>query len=372
MHILIAPDSFKESLSAQEVAESIKIGFQKTLRNTSFDLLPLGDGGEGTIACLSENLGFQKKTAIVTGPFGLPATMTYAVKDDTAMFEVAELIGLEKIPLVKRDPLQIETRGIGELLLHLAQEEYKKIFIGVGGTSSNDGGIGLAVGLGYIFYDQAGNELPGMGYSLGNVNSYSQTKMVSVFKNLEIKVLVDVDAVLCGPNGATKVFSAQKGLSYEKQERVDREMHHFYQLINKDLLYVKGVGAGGGLAAGLIAFAGASLVSGIDCVLDLLDFDSRVKEADLVIVGEGCFDRQSLQGKTPIGIARRTPKEIPVIAICGCLGTNLPNFPIENIQAVFPIIGQVEDLATTLGHARNNLIRTAENIGSLLNLKKKR
>lgn len=368
MHILIAPDSFKESLSAPQVARAVKCGLQQALPDATFDLLPLGDGGEGTVACLQESLGFEKKWHTVTGPFGQPVSMPYAVKEKTAMFEMADLVGLGKIPADKRNPLTIETRGLGELLLHLLDTGVTEIFIGVGGSSTNDGGIGMAAGLGYEFYDAAGNILPAIGQSLGKVASISAKDLKADLTELDIKILTDVDNPLCGPTGATKVFSKQKGLAENLQEPTDQAMQHFYQLIQPAILLEKGAGAGGGMAAGLLAFAGGKIVSGIDTSLDLLDFDLQVARADLVIVGEGRLDRQSLSGKTPIGVARRTPAGIPVIAICGSLAEDLPTFPVENIQAAFSVINRLASLEETLASAEENIIRTARNIGNLIQL----
>ena len=176
---------------------------------------------------------------------------------------------------------------------------------------------------------------------------------------------------LCGQQGATQIFGRQKGLPEWLLSSVDQEMKKFYELANPQIFIQAGAGAGGGMAAGLVTFAKGKVVSGIDTCLDLLDFDRRVKEADLVIVGEGRMDKQSLAGKAPIGVARRTPKGIPVLAICGSLADDLPPFPRENIQAAFPIISQVADLDVTLAQARENLVRTARNIGNLLAIKKR-
>lgn len=370
MHILIAPDSFKESLSAPEVAKALKSGFRQALPSATFDLLPLGDGGEGTIACLKEALGYDWQTVSVTGPFGQKVDMPYASKGRSAMFEMADLVGLARIPKEKRNLLTIETRGLGELLVYLAENGFKEVLVGVGGSSTNDGGIGLAAGLGYEFYDQNGKGLPAIGASLGLVNSWSSEKVPTSLEKVTLKVLVDVDNPLCGPNGATYVFSAQKGLAIEKQEQVDQDMRAFYQQVNEEMINFAGAGAGGGMAAGLLTFAKGEIISGIDMCLNLLDFDRRVVKADLVVVGEGRLDRQSLSGKTPIGVAKRTPEKIPVIAICGSLSDDLPSFPISQIKAAFPIISHVDSLENTLAFAEKNLVRTAQNIGNLLSIAK--
>ena len=173
-----------------------------------------------------------------------------------------------------------------------------------------------------------------------------------------------------GDCGATTVFGGQKGLAPLLFSQVDQAMTDFYQLVNPQVIDMEGAGAGGGMAAGLVAFAGGKIVSGIETCLDLLDFDDRVKKADLVVVGEGRMDRQSLAGKAPVGVARRTPEGIPVLAICGSLADDLPAFPVENIQAVFPIIARPDGLERILNQAEKNLIRTARNIGNIVKLRK--
>lgn len=368
MHIVIAPDSFKESLSAIQVAEAIQKGFSKIYPKASYDLLPLGDGGEGTVDSLIQALQLEKRQTKVTGPFGDKINIRYAMKDDLAVFEMAEIVGLASIPISKRNPLFIKTHGIGELIVHLVQNGVQRIFIGVGGSASHDGGIGMASALGVKFYDYEGIEVEAIGANLGKIVSFSTEDLLVDLSQVKIDLVTDVDNPLCGPHGATNVFAGQKGMVSTEFERVDGEMVSFYNLVNPVILELAGAGAGGGMAAGLVQFAGARIQKGIDFVLDQLDFDERVLEADLVIVGEGRMDAQSLAGKTPIGVARRTPDDIPIIAICGSLKDDLPDFPFENICAAFPIIASVDSLENTLKSAEKNLIRTAEQVARILQL----
>lgn len=368
MHVLIAPDSFKESLSASQVAQAIHSGFSKVYPQASYDLLPLGDGGEGTVDSLVEALQLKRKQTEVTGPFGEKVSVSYATKDDIAVFEMAEIVGLASIPKEKRHPLQIRTHGVGELILHVVREGARRVFIGIGGSASHDGGIGMAAGLGVNFYDANGQIVEAIGANLGKIASFSAEAIVSDLSQVSIDLVVDVDTPLCGPKGATHVFAAQKGLAVSEFGQVDEEMRSFYQLVNPTILDLAGAGAGGGMAAGLVQFARASIQNGIDFVLDQLRFDERVVQANLVIVGEGRMDAQSLGGKTPMGVARRTPVGIPVIAICGSLRGDLPDFPIENICAAFPIIAEVGGLEDTLRKAEKNLVRTAEQVARTLQL----
>lgn len=345
MHILIAPDSFKESLSALEVAQALQKGFSKSLPQATFDLLPVGDGGEGTLEALALGLQLTKASHTVSGPFGDPIEVQYAYKDDLAVFEIAAITGLEHIPKDKRNPLIISNRGIGELLVFLAQ-----------------------TGLGYAFFDDRGEKVEAIGANLGKIVSFSDQAVPACLRDLDVTIITDVTNCLCGPQGATYTFAGQKGLAETEFAAVDQAMRRFYELVNPAILELQGAGAGGGLAAGLVTFAAGKIVSGIDAVLDILDFEQHVQKADLVIVGEGRMDKQSLSGKAPVGVARRTPSKTPVISICGSLKDDLPDFPVAHIAAAFPIISRVDSLENTLAQASQNLERTAQNIGNLLSL----
>lgn len=290
-------------------------------------------------------------------------------KGELALFEVADLVGLEKIPLEKRNPLKIQTRGIGELIRHLIAQGIKEIYIGVGGTASNDGGLGIAAGLGYRFYDRDGNVLPACGQSLLNLASMSTENRYEIPEDVQIRILADVVSPLCGPQGATYTFGKQKGLHPTMFAVVDQAIQDFYEKISPAILEIKGAGAGGGIAGGLCAFAQANIVSGIDTCLNLINFDKKVSHADLVVVGEGRLDRQSLSGKAPIGVAKRTPVGVPVIAICGSLADDLPPLPFENIQAAFSILEKSEPLEDSLKNASFYLEHTAANIGRLLSMR---
>ena len=369
MKVVIAPDSFKESLTANEVAEAIKRGFKRVIPDAECLLLPVGDGGEGTVDAIKSSLGLEEKRVQVTGPFGDEVLMSYFQKRELALFEVANLVGLAKIPFEKRNPLEIQTKGIGQLILHLIEQGIKDIYVGVGGTASNDGGIGIAAGLGYQFYDENGIELEACGQSLFEISHISKDKASSVPADVRIKILADVSNPLCGPRGATFTFGKQKGLDPSKFQEVDAAIKDFYSKVGPEILKLDGAGAGGGIGAGLCAFAGAEIVSGIQTCLDLVKFDEQVADADLVIVGEGRLDTQSLAGKAPIGVAKRTPNGVPVIAICGSLSEDLPPLPFENIVAAFSILEKSEPLAESLKKAAVYLENTAASIARIMSLR---
>ena len=370
MKIVIAPDSFKESLTAEEVAEAIKRGFQQSIADVECLLCPVGDGGEGTVDAIRHSLALEEKCVQVTGPFGQKEAMCYFQKGQQALFEVADLVGLGKIPLEKRNPLQIQTCGIGELIRYLIAQGIKDIYIGVGGTASNDGGIGIAAGLGYRFYDKDGNVLPACGQSLLKLASVSIENRYEIPEDVQIRILADVVSPLCGHQGATYTFGKQKGLDLTTFAEVDQASQDSYEKVSPATLEIKGAGAGGGIAGGLFAFAQANIVSGVDTCLDLINFDKKVSDADLVVVGEGKLDRQSLAGKAPIGVAKRTPVGVPVIAICGSLAEDLPSLPFENIQTAFSILEKSEPLEDSLKNASLYLEHTAANIGRLLSMNK--
>ena len=365
MKIIFAPDSFKESLPAPKVAQAMAEGFARVFPEAELIQLPLGDGGEGTIETLVHVLGLPRHHVEVTTALGQRKPVPYACKETRAYFEVASIIGLEDVPLDKRQPLNLTTRGVGELIVDLVNASYKQLTIGVGGTATNDAGIGVAQGLGYRFLDRDHRIIDNPLKSLSAV-AYVDASQVGDLSDVTIEVLSDVSNPLCGPRGASQTFGPQKGLTSKDIERCDRDFRDFYQRFFPDILNQKGAGAGGGIVAGLMAFAGARVRSGIDAVLDEIGFDQEVADADLVIVGEGRLDLQSLAGKAPIGVAKRTPASVPVFAICGSLSNDLPDFPQSGIRAAFSIIPRVEPLEKVLSEAYPNIVTTSAALAQAL------
>ncbi|GCF92461.1 glycerate kinase [Enterococcus florum] len=364
MKIMIMPDSFKGSLSASEAAQAIKQGFE-TVLPADYHLLPVGDGGEGTLDALIRSLDLQIASREVTGPFGEKANLRYAYRQQQAFFEMADLVGLPQIPEKQRDPLAIQTKGLGEMLVYLAEQGFREIGIGIGGSATVDGGIGFAAGLGYRFFDQDGKRLQPIGASLTSVAAIDRQHAFELPQELTVKIINDVTNPLCGEQGAAQIFGPQKGLKETEILSVDQALKQFYQLANPAILTLEGAGAGGGLAAGIAAFSNGQIVSGIDYVLDLQEFDQQVQHADLVIVGEGRMDQQSLSGKAPVGIARRVPEGIPVVAICGSVAKELRDTTKSGIDAAFPIVNQPMSLSEAIENAESNLIRTSAAIAGL-------
>ncbi len=322
MNILIAPDSFKGTLTAHEVCDIIGQAFADTINNIRITKLPAADGGEGLCACLHKISGGEIKTAEVSGVFGEKMTAEYLMlSDKTAVIEMAACSGL---PLAgdNKNPERATTFGVGELIIHAKNSGAERILLGLGGSATNDCGFGMASALGYIFTDKNGKDFIPTGKTMIEVN-----KIISPEKSLSIPVVAacDVENPLYGKNGAACVFAPQKGADEEMVKRLDEGLRHAAEIIKRDLSVdvseIKGAGAAGGMGAGAVAFLDAELKRGIDILLDTADFEKKATEADLIITGEGRLDFQSVNGKVISGIAKRAAAQNKkVIAICGSRG----------------------------------------------------
>lgn len=322
MNILIAPDSFKGTLTAHEVCDIIGQAFADTVKEIRITKLPAADGGEGLCSCLHKICGGEMKTAEVSGVFGEKMTAEYLMlSGKTAVIEMAACAGL---PLAgdRKNPERATTLGVGELILDAKENGAERILLGLGGSATNDCGFGMASALGYMFADKNGKEFIPTGETMIEVERITKPE-----KALEISVTAacDVENPLYGKNGAAHVFSPQKGADEEMVERLDSGLRHAAEIIKRDLSAdvseIKGAGAAGGMGAGAVAFLNAELKRGIDILLDTADFDSKAAEADLIITGEGRLDSQSVNGKVISGIANRASAlGKKVIAICGSRG----------------------------------------------------
>lgn len=364
LKIVIAPDSFKESLSALEVAQSVRSGFAEVFPDAEYVLVPVGDGGEGTLDVLKYGLDCREEYITVHGPFDeqVNAKILFSQDNKTAIIEMAETCGLQLVPLDKRNPLKVSTKGVGELIVYALDNHVEEIIIGVGGSASIDGGIGMARGLGYRFFDKDNNEVEAIGDNLEFIYSIDESQVHERLKNTKITIMSDVENTLCGESGAAAVFGPQKGLPHEKIGHVDLMLKNFFEKFAPDIMDMNGTGAGGGISCGLIAFANAMLESGIDFVLQSLKMEEICRDADLVIVGEGRMDAQSVNGKAPIGVARSIRFNIPIIAICGSVGDDLDTIYDNGIVAVFPIVSSPCTLEEAFKKTEVNLRRTARNV----------
>lgn len=322
MNILIAPDSFKGTLTAQEVCDIIGSAFSETIQNIKITKLPVADGGEGLCSCFEKICGGKRISAEVSGVFGEKMNAEYLMLDDkTAVIEMAVCAGLT-LAGDKPDPETTSTYGVGELICDAHRNGAKAILLGLGGSATNDCGIGMAAALGWKFLDGNGETVEPVGKNLSEIK-----KIVPPEKKINIPVTAacDVENLLYGENGAAFVFAPQKGADKDAVLRLDMGLRHISDIIYNDIKInisdIKGSGAAGGMGGGAVAFLGAELKKGIDIILDKSDFDEKAKNADLVITGEGRLDFQSVNGKVVSGVARRASAlNKKVIAICGSRG----------------------------------------------------
>lgn len=344
-NIVIAPDSFKGTLSADEICSIVSNVVYEYVPDANIKSIPMSDGGEGMIDCFLNLFGGYKIHVQVTGPQGESVKSEYGVlTDNTAVTEIATCAGLH---LMKDNlnPLHATTYGMGELLIKIADSGAEKVLIGVGGSATNDLGVGMAAALGYRFLDCNLQELEPFAYNLGKIEHIEKPEKTI---NLNVIVACDVDSPLCGSKGATYTFGKQKGVTEEMVVELDNDINHFADVIEREfniqIKQVPGAGAAGGLGAALLAFLGAKLQSGIDILLDTIGFDELLKSTDLVLTGEGRIDWQSLSGKVPIGISRRAKKlGIPCIALCGSVGAKAEIAYEEGMSAIFSSIKDFSD-----------------------------
>lgn len=343
--IIIAPDSFKGTLSAQEICSIVSEVIYEYIPDCQVVGIPTSDGGEGMTDCYLQQLGGERVKIEVTGPDGEPVESEYGIlSNQMVVMEMASCAGL---PLMKGnlDPMHATTYGVGEILAEVEKKGLRDIFIGIGGSATNDVGIGMAAALGYRFLDEDFKELEPLTCNIGKIEHIQKPEHVW---NLNIVVACDVDAPLCGPTGATYTFGKQKGVSEDMKESLDQDIAHFASVIKRDIgadiLNVPGAGAAGGLGGALIAFLNAELKPGIEMFLDTIEFNEMLEKADLVFTGEGRIDWQSLAGKVPVGVARRAVKAgVPCIALCGSIGMNAEKVYEEGMSAIFSSIRSFSD-----------------------------
>ena len=325
MKMLLASDSYKGSLTTMQVAEQIKKGVRKVFPEAEFMCVPVADGGEGTVETMVTHLGGEYRTVKVTAPDGSKIDARYGIlKNGIAVIEMAAASGLPILPKEKRNVMTATTYGTGEMIKAALAEECEQIYIGVGGSATNDGGVGMAQALGYSFLDRNGKEVGFGGGELEKIEKIDSSGADPRLKKKKIVVMSDVVNPLCGKSGAAAIYGPQKGASPKQVEELDRGLKHLANLIREqmgiNLEELPGAGAAGGLGAGLVAFAGAEIRSGIKTVLELANFREKLDWADLVITGEGKIDSQSVLGKVISGISQMAKeKNIPVIAVSGAI-----------------------------------------------------
>lgn len=337
---VIAPDSFKGTMDASTVCEVIGGAIRRHIPDADIKSVPLADGGEGMVDTHVRLLGGKKISAVVSDLYEQPLGVEYGLlADGSAVMEMAGCAGLMLIR-GEPDPLHASTRGVGELLLHASNRGLHKILMGIGGSATNDCGLGMAAALGYRFYNGEGGEVAPYACNLGLIEHIEKPAQLPP---LQISVACDVANPLCGENGATYVFGRQKGVKEQQLAALDQAMAHFAAVIERELGSsvgdLKGAGAAGGLGAALVAFVGARLESGIDLILNAIDFDAMLADADLVITGEGRIDGQSITGKVPVGVGLRAKRaNVPCLALCGSVGANADLVYDYGITAVYAAV----------------------------------
>lgn len=362
--------SFKGTLSSLEICAIARESIPKFFPQYQVVTVPVADGGEGTVECFVQAIGAVPVSVPVTGPYGEPISATYARKERLAIIEMAAAAGL---PMVgeNKNPETTTTYGVGQLIAHAVENGCREILLGLGGSATNDGGCGCAAALGVRFFDQNGKEFVPTGKTLAEIDRIDASQAKAKLDGVTITVMCDVENPLCGPNGAAHVFGPQKGADEAMVERLDRGLDHLAQVVERDLgvsvSQIPGAGAAGGMGAGCMAFLGAELKSGIECVLDTVGFDSLLDGTDLVITGEGRIDSQSVQGKVISGIAKRTKsKNIPLLALVGGIAEDAAMGYDLGVTAMFGIDRSAQDFREYADKSALYYQRTLEDVLRLL------
>lgn len=373
--ILLAPDSFKESMTAKEACEAMERGIKKANSNITCIHVPMSDGGEGTMQSLIDATGGRKYYIDVIGPLGNKVKAEYGVLGDgeTGILEMASASGIHLVPLKKRNPLITTTYGTGQLIKACLEHGVKKLLIGIGGSATNDGGAGAIQALGGRLLDKEGNEIGFGGGELNKLASIDLTSFDSRLKAIKVEVACDVNNPLCGKLGASKVFGPQKGATPEIIETLDKNLRHYAEVIKEqlgqDVIDVPGSGAAGGLGAGIMSFLNGKLKKGIEMVIEYTQLEEKVKAADMIWTGEGSIDFQTQFGKTPLGVAAVAKRyNKPVIALAGKVGNDIEVLFEKGIDSIFCIMRGVTTLEDALEKGKENLENTSENIIRLMNL----
>lgn len=371
---VVAPDSFKESMTAKEVCDAMEKGIKKADSAAEVIKVPMADGGEGTVDSLVDATNGQRVIVEVTGPLGNKISAYYGILGNgiTAVIEMAKASGLEIVEKKKRNPMITTTFGTGELIRHALDHNVKEIIIGLGGSSTNDGGSGMAQALGAKLLDQNNNQISFGGGNLDKLDKIDISDLDSRLQDVKIILASDVTNPLIGKDGASRVFGPQKGATPEMVEKLENNLQHYAKIIkrdlNKDVASVSGAGAAGGLGAGLMAFTTCKMRQGVDIAIEVTKLAEKVKSADYVFTGEGGTDFQTKFGKTPYGVAKLGKKyHKPVISLAGYLGEGIDSLYSEGFTAIFGIIPGACDLSTALKNGPSNVARTTENIVRLLN-----
>ncbi len=364
--VVLAPDKFKGSLTAAEVAEALAAGLVDILPQLETIMLPVADGGDGTVAA-ALSAGFDKITVDAVGPTGEPVQASYALDGDRALVELAAVVGLSMLPGGRLDPLGSHTYGLGLVIADAIRRGATTVVLGLGGSASTDGGAGMVQALGARLLDSRGRDLPPGGGRLAGLARLDLEPLRAVLGGVTIIVASDVDNPLHGPNGAAAVFGPQKGAGPEELERLEQGLQHWSAIVSeatgRDDAACAGAGAAGGTGFAALALLNAEIRPGIELILDLIDFDRRVLGADLVVTGEGSLDEQSLAGKAPVGVARAAARSgVPVVAVAGRLQLSPLRLREAGIAAAYALTELEPDLDRCIANASPLLRRVGTQI----------
>ncbi len=373
MKVLVISDSFKGSLSSEEISEISKEYIKKYYPNSEVVGIPVADGGEGTVDCFYKAIGGDLIKTNTTGPYNEKIVAEYLKFNDTAIIEMAKTAGLPMV-IGKENPSTTTTFGVGTQILHAIKNGAKHIILGLGGSATNDFGCGAACALGVLFYNEKGEKFIPTGESLSKVCKIDISKAQCLLQNVKIEVMCDIDNPTYGEKGAAYVFAPQKGADKDMVEFLDKGLMSICEIVKKDLGIqvdnLAGGGAAGGFGAGMAAFFNAKLRAGIDVVLEMVDFENHLSGASFVITGEGRIDNQSLGGKVPIGVSRMAKeKNVPVIAIVGIVKGDISQVYSEGITAVFNTNRQALPFEEIIKTAKEDYKNTLEDVLRLMQIK---
>lgn len=375
MKVVIAIDSLKGSLSSMEAGTAIKDGILAAKPDAEVIVKPLADGGEGTTDALIEGMNGERIDLTVTGPMHTPVDAYYGYLKDTntAVMEMASAAGITLVPDSEKNPLLATSYGVGEMINDAIQRGCRNFIIGIGGSVTNDGGIGMLKALGVRFLDENGEDAGEGGQALAKIARIDVSGMNPLLKECHIQVACDVNNPLCGKNGSTYVYGPQKGVTEDMKKTLDEAMAHFARVtsetLENDYMNTPGAGAAGGLGYAFLAYTGAALTPGIELILDAVGLEEELSGADVVVTGEGRLDFQTAMGKAPVGVARLAKKyNAKVIAFAGSVTKEATACNKEGIDAFFPILRSVCTLAEAMDPvaARNNMTATVEQVFRLL------
>ena len=378
MKILVAIDSFKGSLSSLEAGEAIKSGILKAMPDASVCVRPLADGGEGTVEALALGMGGKLESVEVTGPLGEKVNCLYGILEEnkTAIIEMSSAAGITLVPDTKRNPLHTTTYGVGEVIKDAISKGCRHFIVGIGGSATNDGGIGMLQALGYGILNKEGKQVPFGAKGLKEIETITDDHLIPELKECSFRIACDVTNTLCGEFGCSAVFGPQKGADPIMIIQMDKWLSYYAKLTaekyEKANAKYPGTGAAGGLGFAFLAYTNAVLESGIKIILDETNLESYVKDADVIVTGEGRLDGQTVFGKAPIGVAKIAKKyDKPVLAFAGAVTEDATLCNEHGIDAFFPILRRIQTLQEAMepSIARENMVTTVEQVFRLVKIR---